>query len=134
SALAPNDPAIAAAAPPRFSTTIGCPGSADSGPKPTRGMTSVALPAAKATIARIGLLGQVCATASLLQPSSTAETTINHRGMQHSSSACPRQGSEAKAVPPEEEPGSAVKITRPRPRSAVGRALAPRAAAAGAGI
>jgi hypothetical protein len=54
-------------------------------------MTSVALPAAKAMIARIGLLGHVCATASPLQPSSKAETTINHRGMQHSSSARPRQ-------------------------------------------
>jgi hypothetical protein len=84
-------PAIVVPAPPRFSTTIGCPSCADSGSKTTRGMTSVALPAAKATIARIGLLGQVCATASPLQPSSKAETTINHRGMQHSSSACPRQ-------------------------------------------
>src|SRR5206468_5725955 len=57
-------PAIVVPAPPRFSTTIGCPSCADNGSKTTRGMTSVALPAAKAMIARIGLLGQACATAS----------------------------------------------------------------------
>jgi hypothetical protein len=84
-------PAIVVPAPPRFSTTIGCPSCADNGSKTTRGMISVALPGAKATIARIGLLGQVCATASPPQPSSKAEITSNQRGMQHPLLACPWQ-------------------------------------------
>src|SRR5260221_9016459 len=94
-------PAIVVPPPPRFSTTIGCPSCADNGSKTTRGMTSVALPAAKATIARIGLLGQVCATASLPQPSSKAEIpNDDQRGMQHSLLACPWQGgSKGRALP-----------------------------------
>src|SRR5262249_61446519 len=73
--------AIVVPPPPRFSTTIGCPSCADNGSKTTRGMISVALPAAKATIAWIGLLGQVWATASPPQPSSKAEITSNQRSI-----------------------------------------------------
>src|SRR6516164_2422447 len=113
-------PAIVVPPPPRFSTTIGCPSCADNGSKTTRGMTSVALPAAKAMIAWIGLLGQVWATASLPHPSSKAATTSNQRGMQHSLLACPwQEGSKDRAAG--EGPGSLFKITPPRRRSGARR-------------
>src|SRR5262249_16936102 len=94
-------PAIVVPPPPPFSTTIGCPSCADNGSKTTRGMTSVALPAAKATIARIGLLGQVCATASPHQPTRKTKITNDQRGIRHSSLGVSWQEKEASAVPSE---------------------------------
>src|SRR5260370_37448618 len=109
-------PAIVVPPPPRFSTTIGCPSCADNGSKTTRGMTSVALPAAKATIARIGLLGQAWATASLPQPSLNAEITSSQRGMQHSLLACLwPEGIQSLLLP--EGLGGLFKITRGRRQS-----------------
>jgi hypothetical protein len=75
---------IVVPAPPRFSTTIGCPSRADNGSNTERGTTSVALPAAKGTIAWIGLLGQVCAAALPQQPTKTRKIATNHRDIRHS--------------------------------------------------
>src|SRR5258708_26362103 len=57
-------PAIVPPAPPRFSTTMGWPSSAESGSNTARGTRSVALPAANGMNARNGLAGQVCAGAT----------------------------------------------------------------------
>src|SRR5262249_46881982 len=106
-------------APPRFSTTIGWPSRADNGSETTRGITSVALPAAKGMIARIGLLGHVCASASPRQKRRTRQLTSNARGIpQFLLGLCVADRRRSAAV------------TRRRPRLGAQQALTPRAAAA----
>src|SRR6476619_318654 len=75
-------------APPRFSTTMGCPNCDDKGSNTVRGTTSVALPAPHRMIAWIGLLGQVWASASPQPPSRTINSASNQHGISASPDLC----------------------------------------------